>query len=70
MQDDELIHMANQIALNFDYLPEDEARAAVADHLRKFWDPRMRRELAAIAAAGPQRLHALVRAASGQSSGE
>jgi formate dehydrogenase subunit delta len=41
-----LVKMANQIAAFF---AEDSdvvrAQAGVADHLRRFWDPRMRREL-------------------------
>ncbi len=37
-----LIYMANQIALNFGTLAPEKASAAVADHIDKFWDPRMR----------------------------
>lgn len=40
-----LIRMANQIAGFFRAQPGDEAVAATADHIRKFWDPRMRRDL-------------------------
>jgi formate dehydrogenase subunit delta len=45
---DSLIRMANQIGLFFDAMPDrDEAIDGVADHLARFWDPRMRRELLA-----------------------
>ena len=36
-----LHHMANQIALNFAAIGHANAVAATADHLVKFWDPRM-----------------------------
>jgi formate dehydrogenase subunit delta len=47
MQDHEApeIRMINQIVAHFGYLPDDQAAAAVADHIRKFWDPRMKRRL-------------------------
>ena len=47
-QDDylkDLERMANQIAANFAGLPADQAARAVADHLKRFWDPSMRRDL-------------------------
>ena len=37
-----LIYMANQIARNFEMQAPDHAAAAVADHIAKFWDPRMK----------------------------
>jgi len=37
--------MANQIAANFRHHPQAQAAAEVADHLRMFWPPLMRREL-------------------------
>jgi formate dehydrogenase subunit delta len=49
MQDDDLIRMANQIAAFFTPYSEDEAVAGIADHLAKFWEPRMRKQLLAIA---------------------
>jgi formate dehydrogenase subunit delta len=61
---DDLARMANQIALFFEPYPEAEALEGVRDHLEKFWDPAMRRELIAMdsqqdgAAAS---LHPLVR---------
>lgn len=38
--------MANQIASFYETMPDRQtALADIADHLKKFWDPRMRREL-------------------------
>ncbi len=37
-----LRRMADQIALNFAAIGEDKAVAATAEHIRKFWDPRMK----------------------------
>ena len=43
-----LVHMANRIGEFFQAMPDrDEALQGVATHIRKFWDPRMRRELLA-----------------------
>lgn len=51
MRSDDLIRMANQIARFFAPYPEADAIEGVRDHLVKFWDPAMRRELVALAAA-------------------
>ena len=41
-----LVKMANEIASFFASEPDPSARlAGVAGHLRRFWDPRMRRQL-------------------------
>ena len=37
-----LHHMIDQIALNFAAIGNDNAVAATADHIVKFWDPRMK----------------------------
>uniref|UniRef100_E1T6B7 Formate dehydrogenase delta subunit n=1 Tax=Burkholderia sp. (strain CCGE1003) TaxID=640512 RepID=E1T6B7_BURSG len=43
-----LIDMANRIGDFFASMPDhDEAVAGVADHIRRFWEPRMRRALIA-----------------------
>ena len=39
---DTLVRMANQISDFFKIQPDDQAVAGTADHIRKFWDPRMR----------------------------
>ncbi len=50
--DTKLIYMANQIGKFFASQGEDKAVAGVANHLRKFWDPSMRRDIAAQIADG------------------
>ncbi|MDF1482249.1 formate dehydrogenase subunit delta [Extensimonas sp. H3M7-6] len=48
-----LLRMANQIGTFFEAMPaRDQALQEVAQHLRKFWEPRMRRELLAHLDAG------------------
>lgn len=48
-----LVRMANRIGDFFAAMPErDEALAGIADHIRKFWEPRMRRQLLAAMAQG------------------
>ena len=60
---DKLVMMANQIAKAF--APQGEARAVpkIADHITKFWDPRMKKQMAAHLAAGGAGLEPLARAA-------
>ncbi len=58
-----LTHDANEIAKYFAAYPREEAIAGVADHITKFWDPRMRAELAEMLAADESGLHELVLAA-------
>ncbi len=53
MHDDNLIRMANQIGTFFASMPDrKEALEGTASHLRKFWEPRMRRALLARIDAG------------------
>ncbi|KDB06134.1 Formate dehydrogenase, delta subunit [Burkholderia sp. lig30] len=48
MNAEHLIDMANQIGAFFASMPDhDEALAGIADHIRRFWEPRMRRALLA-----------------------
>lgn len=42
---DKLVAMANQIGTFFATQPKINVPEAVADHLRKFWDPRMRSQI-------------------------
>ena len=42
MGPEKLIMMANQIGTFFASQKGDDAVAGIADHIRKFWDPRMR----------------------------
>ena len=60
MTPEHMVHMANQIALYFSSYPQEEAVAGIADHLQKFWEPRMRRQIIAYVATGGAGLHALV----------
>ncbi|WP_173934673.1 formate dehydrogenase subunit delta [Chelativorans sp. Marseille-P2723] len=49
---DKLIYMANQIAGFFATMKDAEAADGVADHINKFWEPRMRRQLLQIIEEG------------------
>ncbi|MBL8755383.1 MAG: formate dehydrogenase subunit delta [Planctomycetes bacterium] len=62
MDGPKLVRMANQIATFFATEPVRAlAVEGVAGHLKRFWEPRMRRELLAMHAAGPvPGLHELV----------
>lgn len=62
MDADNLIHMANRIAEFFDAMDDrQEAVDGVAQHLRRYWDPRMRQGLLAHARqTHGQGLHPLV----------
>jgi formate dehydrogenase subunit delta len=39
------IRLINKVVVHFGYLPAEQAVTEVAEHVRKFWDPRMRRRL-------------------------
>jgi len=58
-----MVHMANQIALFFAGYSKEEAVAGVTDHLKKFWEPRMRRQIIQYVASGGEGLHELAREA-------
>ena len=63
MQQDDLVRMVNQIADFFDAYPEADAVSGVAEHLRKFWDPSMRRQLLDARESLRDRLHPIARRA-------
>ena len=65
MDTDNLTRMANRIGDFFEAQPDREAAlAGIAEHLRKFWEPRMRRQfLAMLDAGGGAELHPVVREA-------
>ncbi len=65
MSPERLVYMANQIGKFFASQGPDQAVAGTADHIRKFWDPRMREEIAAYVAGGGAGLDPLVREAIG-----
>lgn len=46
MKVEHLIEMANQIGEFFASMPDhEEALVGIADHIRRFWEPRMRRAI-------------------------
>jgi formate dehydrogenase subunit delta len=55
--------MANQIGKFFVSEDKETAVPGIADHLKKFWDPRMRAEIIAHLAAGGEGLDPEARAA-------
>jgi len=52
MSPDRLIYMANQIGKFFQSQGHDKAVPSIAEDIRKFWDPRMRRAIFAHLDAG------------------
>ena len=63
MDEHNLVRMANRIGALFAAFPDrDEALAGGADHVHKFWEPRMRRQILACLGLPPgQGLSPLVR---------
>lgn len=46
MELENLVHMANRIGEFFAAMPDrDEAREGIATHIRRYWEPRMRKAL-------------------------
>ena len=66
MRVERLVSMANDIGAFFNAEPDKaEAAKAVANHLKRFWDPRMRREIIAHYREGGRGLDDVVRTAVG-----
>lgn len=63
MSPDKLTYMANQIGRFFAHQPPEKAVVAIADHLRNFWDPRMREAILTHLASGGTGLDPLTRQA-------
>ena len=59
MSAEKLVRMANQIAVFFASQPDAGAEAGVADHIRSFWNPLMRRNIYAHLDQGGQGLDPL-----------
>lgn len=57
-----LVKMANEIAAFYE-TTESDPGAAVADHIRRFWEPRMILTLVRLVEAGCESLTPIVRAA-------
>lgn len=55
-----LIRMANQIGTFFLSKPHDEGVAGTAEHINKFWHPRMRRQFLQIVETGGEGLLPIV----------
>ena len=62
MHTDSLVRMANQIGTFFEAMPDrPEALEGIAQHLKNFWEPRMRRDfLAHVDASGSAGLSSMV----------
>jgi formate dehydrogenase subunit delta len=60
---DKLVYMANQIGKFFASQSEDAAVTGTAEHIRKFWDPRMRATIFAYLDSGGAGLDPPVRRA-------
>lgn len=52
MNPDRLVYMANQIGKFFAHQGEEKAVAGIANHIVRFWDPRMRAAIFAHLDAG------------------
>jgi formate dehydrogenase subunit delta len=63
MSPDKLVYMANQIGKFFASQGPDKAPAGIAEHIAKFWDPRMRAAIFAHLEAGGAGLDPPVREA-------
>lgn len=63
MDQNRLITMANQIAGFFEPYSEDEAIEGVEQHIKSFWEPRMREQLQAVLTDHPDSLLPVVRKA-------
>jgi formate dehydrogenase subunit delta len=60
METHDLVRMANQISSFFKSYGEAEAVDGIADHINKFWEPRMRTIFFTLLDAGDDRLDPLV----------
>ena len=75
MSPDKLVYMANQIGKFFASQGPEKAAAGTADHIKKFWDPRMRAAIFAHVEAGgagldPARPHSNQKSHGGQDRSE
>lgn len=55
------VRLGNDIARQFAHLPHEEATAAIARHLRTFWNPRMREALRSAVAVGDDDIDPVLR---------
>ena len=60
MSPEKMVHMANQIATFFKTQPGSGQAESVANHVRDFWEPRMREKLLRHVAEGGKGLDPVV----------
>jgi formate dehydrogenase subunit delta len=58
-----VLRLAGEIAMQFEHRPVAEAAREMAEHIRQFWDPRMRRALLSAVDAGADAAPAVLSAA-------
>lgn len=63
---DRLIYMVNQIARNMAAQGPEQSVAMVADHIRRYWDPSMKRRIVALAGERPEALSPIAAKAVGR----
>ena len=64
MDTDNLVRMANRIGDFFEAMPDrEEALEGIATHIRKFWEPRMRRQFLQALDGGADGVKEVVQAA-------
>ncbi|MFN3623483.1 MAG: formate dehydrogenase subunit delta [Hyphomicrobium sp.] len=63
MENRDMIRMANQIAAYFEAYSRAEALDGISHHIKNFWNPRMRKQLAEYIDGGAEGLSPLVTAA-------
>lgn len=61
METRDMVRMANQIGDFFKSYPEQEALDGIAEHINKFWEPRMRKIFFAYADAGGKDFSTIVK---------
>jgi formate dehydrogenase subunit delta len=67
MHIESLTRMANQIGIFFEAMPDrPEALEGIAQHIKRFWEPRMRSELLAYVDGGDTELNGMVLEAIGR----
>ena len=61
----DMVRMANQIASFYKGYPHDQAVKETAEHINRFWEPRMRKTFFDHMAKGGERFDLLVKEAAG-----
>jgi formate dehydrogenase subunit delta len=65
MKTHDMVRMANQIAEFFKSYTEQEAIEGIAEHINKFWEPRMRKDFFMLIDSGGAGLDDLVKKSAG-----